>query len=194
MSLHRVRVERIAPTPWKNGGGSARDLLLWPDAAAWQLRISLAEIARDGPFSDYAGLERWFAVVSGAGVALMLRGGRQLLDPSSTPLCFDGAEAPPCELLGGTTTDLNLMVQRSAGRGAMAVAVPGQEHVSAASWRALYAADAMTLQIDDTDAATAGAGTLLWSDHAARQRWRVEPLDAAAARGWWLEFQPGTRR
>jgi environmental stress-induced protein Ves len=188
--LNVVAIDRIAATPWKNGGGIARDLLFWPDAAAWQLRVSLADITRDGPFSNYAGFERWFTVVSGTGVALMLRGGRQLLDPTSAPLCFDGAEAPMCELLDGATTDLNLMVRRSAGAGAMSMAVPGEEHVSVASWRALYAADAMTLQIDDTDAATASAGTLLWSDHAARQRWRAQPLDAAAARGWWLTFQP----
>lgn len=190
MSLHTVRTDRIAPAPWKNGGGTARDLLHWPDAANWQLRVSLAEIARDGPFSDYSGRERWFTVVSGAGVVLALRAGRHLLEPGSPPLRFDGAEAPLCELLRGPTADLNLMVRQDAGRGAMAIAVPDEEHVSAAPWRALYAADATRLQIDDTDAATLPGGTLLWSDHAARQRWRVEPIDASAARAWWLEFRP----
>jgi hypothetical protein len=33
---------------------------------------------------------------------------------------------------------------------------------------------------------------LLWSDHGARQRWRLEPLDVSAARAWWLEFRPHT--
>jgi hypothetical protein len=190
MSIAAVRVDRIEPTPWKNGGGSARELLCWPDAAGWVLRVSLAEVARDGPFSDYSGCERWFAVVSGAGVVLALRSGRALLEPATPPLRFDGAEAPHCELLRGPTTDLNLIVRAAAGRGAMSIAVPDEEHVSAAAWRGLYAADATRLQIDDADAAFAPAGTLLWSDHAARQRWRVEPADASAARAWWLEFRP----
>jgi environmental stress-induced protein Ves len=190
MSLSLVRVDRIEPTPWKNGGGAARELLCWPDATGWVLRVSLAEVARDGSFSDYSGCERWFAVVSGAGVVLALRSGRALLEPGTPPLRFDGAEAPHCELLRGPTSDLNLIVRAEAGHGAMAIALPDEEHVSAAAWRGLYAADATRLQIDDTDAALAPAGTLLWSDHAARQRWRVEPADTSAARAWWLEFRP----
>jgi environmental stress-induced protein Ves len=192
MSLATVRVDRVEPRPWKNGGGAARELLCWPDEAGWSLRVSLAEIARDGPFSDYSGCERWFAVVSGAGVVLALRGGRALLEPATAPLRFDGAEAPHCELLGGPTTDLNLIVRSQAGRGAMAIARPDEEHLSAAAWRGLYAADATRLQIDDADAALLPAGTLLWSDHGARQRWRLEPLDVSAARAWWLEFRPHT--
>jgi len=190
MSLNRVALDRIAPTPWKNGGGTTRHLLGWPDAERWTLLVSLAEIARDGPFSQYPGIERWFTVVSGAGVLLTLRDGRHLVEPASTPLRFDGAEAPMCELTGGTTTDLNLLVRADAGHGAMALTQPGEPWFSTAPWRALYAAAAMKLQIDDTDAARVDPGTLLWSDHAARQRWSVEPLDPAAARAWWLEFRP----
>jgi environmental stress-induced protein Ves len=190
MSLPVVHVDRIEPTQWKNGGGAARELLCWPDSTGWALRVSLAEVVRDGPFSDYSGCERWFTVVSGAGVVLALRGGRALLQPGTPPLHFDGAEAPHCELLRGPTTDLNLIVRTDAGRGVMSIAVPDEEHVSAAAWRGLYAADATRLQIDDADAALLPAGALLWSDHAAHQRWRVEPNDASAARAWWLEFRP----
>jgi environmental stress-induced protein Ves len=189
MSLETVRADRIVPVPWKNGGGSQRNLLFWPDPGAWRLRVSLAEITRDGPFSDYSGCERWFTVVAGAGVVLALRGGRRLVEPASPPLRFDGAEAPMCELLAGAATALNLLVPAAAGAGAMARAEPGVEHLANAAWRALFAADAMKLQIDDTDAATVAPGTLLWSGHGARQRWRVEPIDPSASRAWWLEFR-----
>jgi environmental stress-induced protein Ves len=57
---------------WRNGGGSTRELLAWPEAGAWQLRISVAEITRDGPFSAFAGVQRWFAVLRGDGVRLRL--------------------------------------------------------------------------------------------------------------------------
>jgi environmental stress-induced protein Ves len=42
------------------------------------LRISVAEITRDGPFSAFAGVQRWFAVLEGAGV--MLRAGRPAIE------------------------------------------------------------------------------------------------------------------
>jgi environmental stress-induced protein Ves len=48
---------------WRNGGGSTRELLAWPEATDWQARISVAEITRDGPFSAFAGVQRWFAVL-----------------------------------------------------------------------------------------------------------------------------------
>jgi len=188
MSLQTVRVDRIAPSPWKNGGGHTRELLVWPDATNWQLRISVADIERDGPFSPYPGVERWIVVVGGAGIVLMLPDGRHRLGRTSAPLRFDGAQAAHCELLDRASSDLNLMVRRDTGSGALAVAEPDVEHVSRARWRAVYAADATRLLIDDTDAATLQPGTLLWSDHATRQRWRAEPLDPSAARAWWIEF------
>ena len=75
MTLAIVCHDDMAPQPWKNGGGITRDQLAWPDAAHWQLRISVAEVARAGPFSAYPGIQRWFAVVQGAGVVLQLKSG-----------------------------------------------------------------------------------------------------------------------
>ena len=49
------------PVPWKNGGGSTRELACWPpgagmDSFAW--RVSVATIARPGPFSAFPGVDR----------------------------------------------------------------------------------------------------------------------------------------
>ena len=44
--MHRVSCDRLAPTPWRNGAGLTRDLLHWPDLTNWQVRISVADIAR----------------------------------------------------------------------------------------------------------------------------------------------------
>jgi environmental stress-induced protein Ves len=112
-----IRADDIAPTPWKNGGGLARDLLTWPAAgpADWRLRISLADITRDGPFSAYPGVERWFAVVEGEGVELQFEGRVQAVRSHDAPLCFDGAAAPGCRLLAGATRDLNLMLRGVRG-------------------------------------------------------------------------------
>ena len=190
MSVQVVELDHIAPTPWKNGGGTTRDLLAWPDPAAWQLRISVAEIGRDGPFSEFGGVQRWFTVLDGAGVALRMGGERYEVRRGAPPLQFDGALAPMCWLIDGPTSDLNLMVRRDAGSGRMVDALPGRDWTSSAGWRALVATGAVHLMIDDQLAAGTRGTSLLWSTQAAGQRWRMRPQPGTTPRGWWIEFQP----
>jgi len=111
-----IRADDVAPVPWKNGGGLTRDLRV--DAPDGRWRISLADITRDGPFSDYPGVERWFAVVQGGGVELDFAGTRYALRVGDEPLRFDGERGPGCRLLAGATRDLNLLL-RDGARGAM---------------------------------------------------------------------------
>lgn len=118
-----VDAARVAPQPWRNGGGRTRELLA--DAPAWRWRISLADIDTDGSFSAFAGVQRWFAVVAGSGVELRFADGARTLHRGDAPLAFDGAAAPGCRLLAGPTRDLNLML-RDGARGTMRHAVPGQ--------------------------------------------------------------------
>ena len=113
------------PQPWRNGGGVTRELLAWPDARDWRVRVSVADIEADGPFSAFPGVQRWFAVLKGAGVALCIDGAAQRLTRSDAPFAFDGAAQPTCRLLDGPTRDLNLML-RGAG-GSMRVAEDGQD-------------------------------------------------------------------
>jgi environmental stress-induced protein Ves len=103
----------VAPQAWRNGGGQTRELLAWPAGADWRLRISRADIASDGPFSAFPGVERWFAVLQGAGVVLAFADAQHQLQPGDAPLRFDGAAAPGCRLLDGATQDLNLMLRHA---------------------------------------------------------------------------------
>ncbi len=186
-----VALSAIAPTPWKNGGGTARDLLMWPAPADWHLRISVAEILRDGPFSDYAGFDRWFAVLAGAGVALQLGSKRREQRLGAPPLRFDGALAPMCWLLDGQpSSDLNLLVRRDAGRGSMALAHAGHDWTSPIAWRALFTTHALELHVDDAVAARSDGAALLWSAHAAQQRWRIASALPSDAHAYWIAFQP----
>jgi hypothetical protein len=105
-----VDADAVAPVAWKNGGGRTRELLRWPETGDWRLRISLADIDADGPFSPFPGVRRWFVVLEGQGVELDLGGRRCVLRPGDAPLAFDGAAAPGCRLLGGPTRDLNMML------------------------------------------------------------------------------------
>lgn len=111
MSWMRITADEVAPTPWRNGGGRTRELLAWPHANDWKVRISVADIDKDGPFSAFPGVDRWFGVLSGKGVHLM---GRYLRQGDGI-LAFRGEEAPDCVLIDGPTQDFNAMHRRDAG-------------------------------------------------------------------------------
>lgn len=187
--INIVQTDRVPAQPWRNRGGETRELLAWPAPGDWQLRISVADILRDGPFSAYPGVDRWFAVLEGDGVVLSFGTRRESLSPDCAPLQFDGAQTPSCELLGPATRDLNLMVRQDAGRGHMGAASLGNEWVSAAALRAVFVAQPARLQIDDADAATLPAMSLAWSDHATRQRWRLAD-EGVPTRAWWIDLRP----
>jgi len=193
MTLAIVCHDDMAPQPWKNGGGLTRDLLAWPDAAGWQLRISVAEVARGGPFSAYPGVERWFAVVQGAGVLLQLKDGIRKLNTESEPLCFDGSDAPGCELVAGATLDLNLMVQKQAGSAWMARALPGVAWVDAAPLRALFTARPAELIVDGRLVATLPAMSLAWTGTASGRTWTLGDAGHVPS-AWWLSFKPALGR
>ena len=115
MNWQLVRLDEVPASPWRNGGGVTRELLAWPAAADWTCRLSVAEVTQDGPFSRFDGVQRWFAVLGGAGVRLGLDGQWVDLRPDSAPFGFDGAVPVDCQLLGGPTRDFNLMVRQPLG-------------------------------------------------------------------------------
>jgi len=129
-----VQLKDVKPSPWRNGGGETRELVAWPDATDWLWRMSVAEVTRSGPFSFFDGVERWFAVLSGAGVRLTVSdlqrptfSSHHPLTPHSAPFCFDGAAPVDCALLDGVTQDFNLMVRRDRASAQM-VRVAGTYH------------------------------------------------------------------
>lgn len=188
MNRHRVLLADVAAQPWRNGGGVTRELLAWPRAADWELRVSVATIEHDGPFSPFQDVDRWFAVIEGAGVELAWASGARALRPGDPPLHFAGEAAPGCRLLQGPTHDLNFMHRRGAGAARMLSAPDGSRLDGSAGWRALYAADAALVDLGEQTEALA-AGTLLWasrSDLAPPGRpWQL----LSAGRAWWLTLE-----
>jgi len=185
--MNVVRCDAVEPQPWRNGGGLTRELLAWPSRDHWALRISVADIRADGPFSAFPGVDRWFAVLEGNGVKLQLPGGSQRVEIDSAPLHFRGEHAPDCTLIDGPTRDLNFMVRR--GNGMMQRAVPGMDFCSPAAARALFCADPVTLRVGGHQTHELPPFTLLWSASDAEERWRL--LEAAESqRAWWLSFVP----
>ena len=107
--MRAVRIAELAPARWRNGRGLTRDLGTGP---GW--RLSLAEIDDAGPFSQYPGLDRVFAIASGA-VQLRFQCGHEArLDASSEPIAFRGEDAPHCEpdRHAGACRAINLMLER----------------------------------------------------------------------------------
>lgn len=115
MSWHTVQLEASAPQAWKNGGGLTRELLAWPSAGDWRIRLSVADIATAGPFSTYDGVHRWFAVLEGNGVRLNVNGEVTELRAESPAVGFPGSAHTSCSLLGGPTRDFNLMLRGATG-------------------------------------------------------------------------------
>ena len=102
--------------PWKNGGGTTVELAISPADAgledfAW--RISTAQVAVDGAFSSFPGIDRSLAVLAGNGVCLQRADGlRETLLSGDAIAVFSGEEAISAQLLDGPITDLNLMTRR----------------------------------------------------------------------------------
>jgi uncharacterized protein len=167
--MHRVTLGEVTPQPWRNGGGLTRELLAWPDASHWRLRVSVARIAADGPFSAFEGTSRHFAVLAGAGVCLHWPGREQWLRPGDGPFGFDGAHPPGCRLIDGPTDDLNLMLRAEGG---MARAQPHQPWQHHTPWRGAYLADAGHLHVG-ASVYVLDAGTLVWRWNDA-QPWTLE--------------------
>lgn len=184
MSWQMISLEEVAPTPWRNGGGVTRELLAWPTAQDWDWRISVAEVDKAGPFSRYEGVQRWFAVLGGAGVRLALDGKVHELTAQSPPLCFDGALACGCELVDGPTEDFNLML-RQGRASAIMVRVLGafNTQVRPGTRVAVYAWDEpVTVQVN-TEFVTVSSHTLAWRALADGASVRIETPTAL-----WMEM------
>jgi environmental stress-induced protein Ves len=186
--MNLVRSDAVEPQRWKNGGGLTRELLAWPSHGDWALRISVADIRADGPFSPFPGIDRWFAVLQGAGVVLALPEGKRSAEALDEPLVFRGEAAPMCELLDGMTRDLNLMIRRDAGSGAMQLARAGEDFAPRSRFRALFSADALTLQRDGSDALQLPAMSLAWGESRALGVWRI--VSHTPVRAFWMHFEP----
>ena len=174
----------MPPQPWRNGGGFTRELLAWPDEHDWQLRISVADIEADGPFSNIPGVQRWFAVLPGGGVALTVDGVEHVCRPGDDALQFSGSAAATARLLRGTSRDLNLMLRDLSG--SLHRAVDAKSWKTGARQCGLYAVTKGRC-IADAAAIDVPAESLLWFANAPRVlTFHAEPAAQADVSGWWL--------
>jgi environmental stress-induced protein Ves len=139
-SLTRFTYASLAVTRWRNGGGETREILSWPVCQSdFEWRASIATIAANGPFSLFTGIDRSITLLSGEGVHLH---GEQGIDHPLTqigaPYSFAGETPIFATLVGGVTTDFNIMTRRDS----CSARVTAQSHDFDVNWQSaglLYA-------------------------------------------------------
>lgn len=103
-----------AVMPWRNGGGSTREVARAPaEGADFAWRVSVARIEADGPFSLFPGIDRTLWLLTGAGMDLVIDGTTVALRSPLASCAFPGEAVVHARLVGGPTEDLNVMVRRA---------------------------------------------------------------------------------
>lgn len=113
----RLALSSLPATPWKNGGGTTREIAADPPGAGFDSfgwRLSVAEVERDGPFSAFPGIDRTIVLLRGAGMRLrdLGRGDEHALTTAGVPHAFAGEASIEAKLVDGATSDFNVMTRR----------------------------------------------------------------------------------
>ena len=151
--------------PWNNGGGMTRDVWLWPEATSqdgFDIRLSLASIDADGPFSAFPEIDRTITLVEGNPFVLVFDGTRQHKMEFLQPISFDSAQTPSSRLDRGSASAFNVMTRRACwshevsivrGGGRLDVPLPKDAiavcHAVQGNWQ-VGAGEAVTADISDS--------------------------------------------
>ena len=115
-----IRASDCKRTPWKDGGGSTTEIAVAPAGASldtFDWRISTAVVASDGPFSEFAGIDRTLAVIKGSGLMLTIGDNAPVtLSSRADTVSFPGDTPASARLTAGEITDLNVMTRRGRFR------------------------------------------------------------------------------
>ncbi|HXV00743.1 MAG TPA: HutD family protein [Caulobacteraceae bacterium] len=114
MRLSFLRAADRTPAPWKNGGGVTFEIAAFPEGAglaAFDWRVSVAQVAAGGSFSRFEGVDRLMLVLDGR-LELDVAGERLGLDERSPAAAFAGEAEVNALPPAAPVTDLNVMVRR----------------------------------------------------------------------------------
>jgi environmental stress-induced protein Ves len=121
-----ISLDSVAQTPWKNGGGTTRELWRRDGAdGVFDIRVSVARVERDGPFSDYAGYDRTLLLLEGSAFSLRVGGAVAVHLPRLHAVSFAGEASVLGELPEGPVEDFNVMTRRKAYRHSVRVVAAG---------------------------------------------------------------------
>lgn len=125
-SMRLIRPSEHRPQRWKNGGGTTTEIVREPASDAtpedrFLYRVSIADVASDGPFSSFEGYDRHIMLLSGNGMRLDCGEHGSLLLTKHEPRSFSGDWKVTGTLLDGPVRDFNLMVDRARLRATLEV-------------------------------------------------------------------------
>jgi environmental stress-induced protein Ves len=116
----RVKILRAADykiMPWKNGMGSTTEIAISPADAKlddFEWRVSMAQVASDGPFSSFAAIDRTLLVLEGNGLNLSVASQPVSRIDRETIHSFPGDQLTSATLVDGAIVDLNVMSRRDS--------------------------------------------------------------------------------
>lgn len=154
LDLRLYRAADYPRMPWRNGGGTTQEVACNPggSSAAFDWRLSLADVGQDGAFSAFTGYQRILTVLEGRGIELTVDGRRQAPLAPRVAYAFSGDARVDCRLLDGPIRDFNL-IYAPARLHARLQWVSGREpwvfHSSASTVLVLNAGEALSLSLDD---------------------------------------------
>jgi environmental stress-induced protein Ves len=99
--MQLVRAAALPKTPWRNGGGTTTAISAEPADASFDdclWRVDVSDIARAGPFSHLAGLDRTIVPLA-PGLVLTVDGVRNELNPFDL-FAFSGDSVTSCDIRG----------------------------------------------------------------------------------------------
>ncbi|WP_413992732.1 HutD family protein [Labrys okinawensis] len=112
-----IRFADLTPKPWKNGGGTTTEIAVSPEGAGFDdfdWRLSVADVASDGPFSLFPDIDRTLTLIEGKGLVMAIDGREPTtLTPVSGPLSFPGDVPVTATLIDGPIRDFNVMTRRT---------------------------------------------------------------------------------
>lgn len=126
--------------PWRNGGGTTTEIVVEhassaagaPAGERFLYRVSLADVASDGPFSRFDGYDRHIMLVEGAGMTLDCGPhGTLALDAPFTPRAFSGDWDVHGRLTAGAVRDFNLIADRARSTSSLACREVGERETLA---------------------------------------------------------------
>ncbi len=151
--VHLYRAADYPRMPWRNGGGTTQEVACNPggSAAAFDWRLSIADVAQDGGFSAFTGCQRIITVLEGQGIQLTVDGSEQAPLGPRQAYAFAGDARVQCRLLDGAIRDFNLIYAPARWHARLqwvAGAGPWAFHSAARDVLVMTAGGALTVRIN----------------------------------------------
>ncbi len=184
--MQLIEPTQWSPQPWRNGAGTTHELVRWPEAEPFAIRISVADLTAPAPFSRFAGYQRWLVLLEGGPVTLAIAGAPVVLASPGDEVTFAGAAEVAAPAVTGASRDLNFIVSAALAARVEVVRGPATRVVAGAAVAAFTIAGEVTV--------TSAGDTALLARHACAWATDAELTIAAAADAVMAVVSVGARR